>query len=113
MFFLIAGIVFSVVLALAIYRLIRHFDDIGIFTGIVSGAVAVIMLSVFFLQVGDKCSIQRQLDAYIKDGYQFGIHRVIAKLEYRRAWADTPFSLWTNEEIDKDLKEARQVYRLK
>lgn len=109
MFFLIAGIVCLVVVALAIigYRFCHH--DGSIYTCVFSGFAALIMLTLFFIQVGDKWGTQRRLDAYTKSGYQFGVYRVITELENYRTWADTPFSLWTNEEIDKDLKKARQV----
>lgn len=117
MFFVILGIIGFIVAILAVF-IIRKIENTSFF-GL---QIAVTIIGTIFLFAGlfgtrevisdiyDICDTERTINAYIDSEYSEGLYCAVCHLDNVKAWADTPFSLWSSKKIKVLRDKAVESY---
>lgn len=117
MFYVILGIIGFIVVILAAFMVRKFFHTnrdgltllwtaigaIFLFAG-VCGTTKVIF------DMHDICDTERTINAYVDSEYSEGLYCVIRYLDNKKAWADTPFSLWSSKKIKVLRNKAVESY---
>ena len=106
MFFVILGIIGFIVVILAVFMAYKFFyksrDGLGLLW-IAIGALFLVAAVSGTCKVGlemyDIYDTERTINAYIDSEYDAGLYCLIRYLDNKKAWADTPFSLWSSKKI--------------
>ena len=106
MFFVILGIIGFIVVILAVFMVRKFFsksrDGLGLLwfaIGIIFSVAAVSCTCKVAFDVHDIYDTERTINAYIDSEYDAGLYCLIRYLDNKKAWADTPFSLWSSKKI--------------
>ena len=106
MFFVILGSIGFIVVILAVFMAYKFFYTSRDGLGLLWVAIGAIFL---FAAVSGTCNVvsdmhdiydtERTINAYIDSEYDAGLYCLIRYLDSKKAWADTPFSLWSSKKI--------------
>lgn len=106
MFFVILGIIGFIVVILAVFMAYKFFyksrDGLGLLCvaiGFLFSSAAVVGTCRVVFDVHDIYDTERTINAYIDSEYDAGLYCLIRYLDNKKAWADTPFSLWSSKKI--------------
>lgn len=124
MFFVILGIIGFIVTILAVFMAYKLFYKSRDGLSLLWVAIG----AIFFLAGGcgttkaifdmhDICDTERTINAYIDSEYDAGLYCMIRHLDNKKAWADTPFSLWSSKKIkvlrNKTVESYNEIIRSK
>lgn len=106
MFFVILGIIGFIVAILAVFMARKFFYKSRDGLGLLWTTIGILFL---FAAVTGTCEVasdmhdiydtERTINAYIDSEYDAGLYCLIRHLDVKKAWADTPFSLWSSKKI--------------
>lgn len=117
MFFVILGIIGFMVLILAVFMAYKlsdtgHAGQVTLWTsiGIIFLLVATFSTCRVVFDMHDIHDTERTINAYIDSEYDAGLYCLIRHLDNEKAWADTPFSLWSSKKIKVLRNKAVESY---
>jgi hypothetical protein len=116
MFYVILGIIGFIVAILAFFMerkfFYTSFDRWRLWgaIGLISLCVATFGTCEVVSDVHDIHDTERTINAYIDSEYDAGLYCMIRHLDNKKAWADTPFSLWSSKKIKALRYKAVESY---
>lgn len=117
MFFVILGIIGFIVAILAVFMVHRLFttnrDGLSLLwtaIGAIFFLAGVCGTTKVIFDMYDICDTERTINAYVDSEYSEGLYCDIRYLDNKKAWADTPFSLWSSKKIKVLRNKAVESY---